>query len=185
MVGLAARFPPGFGISLIHAPLRESERRALSAAIEFQNMNEDEFSRCKAITKEDYAESIARNTKRHIDEVRNEANAQVEGLLKNGLSTQGHYLFNVVESKTSVTIGWVWFRVEEEKQRAFLFGMMIHEPYRGKGYGRKTLELLEAKLKERKVKQIGLHVFADNQTAMNLYKKDGFYISGFNMQKDL
>ncbi len=132
-----------------------------------------------------YAQSIARSFKRPIDEVRVEAKGQVERILKDGLSTKGHFFFNVVENETAVRIGLIWFNVEEEKNRAFLYDIFIYEPYRGKGYGKKTLELLETKLREMNVSELGLHVFADNQVAINLYKAQGYQTASFNMRKEL
>lgn len=153
--------------------------------IEFRKMSENEFSRYRELSLEAYAQDIARNFKRPIEIVRSEAEEQVNRILKDGLSTQGHFLFNVVEKKTGETIGHVWFNVERDKKRAFLYDIIIHEPYRGKGLGRKTLQLVEEKLREMGASQLGLHVFAHNEVAIHLYKAQGYYTTSFNMQKDL
>lgn len=156
-----------------------------SDAIEFLEMNEDEFSSYKGPQLEKYAQDIAKTFKRPIEEVRNEAQEQVNRLLKNGLSTPGHFLYNVIEKKSGTIVGHVWFNLEKEKKRAFLYDILIQESYRGKGYGRKTMQLLEAKLRDMGVSQLGLHVFANNEVAINLYKTQGFYLASHNMQKDL
>ncbi len=153
--------------------------------IEFRKMTETEFSRYREHSLEEYAQDIARNFKRPIEIVRSEAKEQVNRILKDGLSTQGHFLFNVIEKKTGETIGQVWFNFEKDKKRAFLYDIIIHERYRGKGFGRKTLRLVEEKLREMGVSQLGLHVFAHNEVAINLYKTQGYYTTSFNMQKDL
>ncbi len=154
-------------------------------AIEFRKMSQDEYSKYSEPQLESYAQDIARNFKRPIDEVRIDAKEQVNRTLKDGLSTQGHFLFNVIEKKTGETIGRIWYNVEKDKKRAFLYDILIHKAYRGKGYGRKTLQLLEAKLRDMGIKQLGLHVFGDNQVAINLYKTQDYYTASFNMQKDL
>lgn len=156
-----------------------------SGAIEFRKMSEDEHSRIREPSLESYAQDIARNFKRPMDEVRIEAKEQVNRILKDGLATQGHFMFDVVEKKNGETVGYIWFNVEKDKKRAFLYDILIHKPYRGKGYGRKTLRLLEATLRDMDIKQLGLHVFGDNTVAISLYKMQGYYTASFNMQKDL
>lgn len=148
-------------------------------------MSEEEYSRIREPSLENYAQDIARNFKRPIEEVRIEAREQVARILKDGFASQGHFMFNVIEKKNAETVGHVWFNVENDKKRAFLYDILIHEPYRGKGYGKKTLQLLEVTLKDMGVSQLGLHVFGDNRVAINLYKTLGYYTTSFNMQKDL
>ncbi len=148
-------------------------------------MSQEEFSKYSEPQLESYARDIARNFKRPIDQVRIEAKEQVNRILKDGLSTQGHFLFNAIEKKTGKTIGHIWYDVEKDKKRAFLYDILIHKLYRGKGYGKKTLELLEAKVRDMGIKQLGLHVFGDNQVAIGLYKRQDYYTTSFNMQKDL
>jgi RimJ/RimL family protein N-acetyltransferase len=148
-------------------------------------MTRDEFSRYRKLGLESYAQDIARSFKRPIDVVRIEAKQQVRRILRDGLSTPGHFLYNVVEKKTGETIGLIWFNVDDDKKRAFLYDILIYPPYRGKGYGRRTLKLLETKLRNLGVTQFGLHVFTHNRVAIRLYKTHGFYTASFNMQKDI
>ena len=153
--------------------------------IVFRKMTRDEFSRYRKLSLESYAQDIAREFRRPIDVVRIEAKEQVERILRDGLSTPGHFLYNMLEKKTGETIGLIWFNVDDDKKRAFLYDMLIYQPYRGKGYGKRTLELLETKLRDLGVTQFGLHVFAHNRVAIKLYKTHGFYTASFNMQKDI
>lgn len=153
--------------------------------IDFRKMSLADFSRYRELSLESYSQDIARNFKRPIGEVRIEARRQVKQILKNGLSTRGHFLYNVLDRETGETVGLIWFKVDKAKKRAFLYDILIHEPYRGKGYGRRTLALIERKLSGLGVTQLGLHVFGHNQVAINLYKTQGFYTASFNMQKDL
>jgi len=153
--------------------------------IEFRKLSREEFSSFRKVMLEDYAQDIARNFNRPIDEVRVEAKKQVKQILNRGLSTKGHFLYNVLKRKTGEAVGFVWFKVDEAKKSAFLYDILIHETYRGKGYGKKTLELLETKLRRMGMTQLGLHVFGHNQIAIKLYKTQGFYTASLNMQKDL
>ncbi len=153
--------------------------------LELQEMNPEEFNRFIAKQNVDYAKEIARNFHRPIKQVRVEAEAQLKQLLPDGIKTKGHSLLKVVETRSSDTVGAIWFKLELAADRAFLYYIEIHKPYRGRGYGKKAMNLLEDLLRKRKVKILGLHVFADNQVAMNLYKRQGFSTGSYNMQKML
>ena len=148
-------------------------------------MGEGDFSLYRGPTLEAYARDIARAFHRPISEVRVEARKQVKHLLKDGMATSGHYFLNVIEKKSGAKIGRVWFNVDKRKKRAFLYDILINRSYRGKGYGRETMQLLEGKLKGMGISQLGLHVFAHNQIAINLYVNEGYYMASYNMQKDL
>jgi RimJ/RimL family protein N-acetyltransferase len=148
-------------------------------------MTESEFSRYLDQQLEDYTQDIARNFKRPIQDIRVEAKRQIDQLLKDGISTPDHFLFNVVEKKTETTVGEVWFHVDKDKRLGFLYSIQIGKAFRGKGFGKESLKLVESKLKELGVTKLGLHVFADNQAAINLYKTQGYDTTSFNMQKDL
>lgn len=148
-------------------------------------MTEEEFSGFIEVSLENYVRALARNFKRPIDEVRDESGEQVKGLLKDGLNTKGHFLFDAVDKESDDTVGNIWVSVDEEKERAFLYDILVHERFRGRGYGRKSLELLEETLRGMGVSSIGLHVFADNRVAISPYEKLGYETASFNMHKEL
>jgi ribosomal protein S18 acetylase RimI-like enzyme len=79
----------------------------------------------------------------------------------------------------------VWLNVDREENRAFLYSINVYRQFRGKGYGRKIMEEVEKVAKSMDAKYIGLHVFAGNLVAINLYKTQGYRIASFNMQKEL
>jgi ribosomal protein S18 acetylase RimI-like enzyme len=53
----------------------------------------------------------------------------------------------------------------------------------GKVYGKQLLAAMDDKLRTMNVQSVALHVFGDNRTALELYKKMGFEITGLHMQK--
>jgi ribosomal protein S18 acetylase RimI-like enzyme len=160
-------------------------RAMKQSAIELRKMTRKDFSKYSKPQLENYAQAIAKNFKRPVSEVRTEARRQVKRILKNGLSTPGHFLFNVVERTTGQTIGHVWFYVSKDKKGAFLYDIVVHKPFRGKGYGRRTLRMVETKLRQMGVNRLGLHVFNDNRIAISLYRSEGFRVGSVNMQKIL
>ncbi len=148
-------------------------------------MTEERFKELSERTTEDYAQAIARNFKRPIDETRLEAKDQSKRLLKDGLNTKGHLLFDVIDKETGNTVGGVWVNVDDAKKTAFLYDIFVHEPFRGGGYGGRILALLQETLRGMNITSIGLHVFADNTVAINLYRKLGYQTASFNMHKEL
>jgi ribosomal protein S18 acetylase RimI-like enzyme len=61
----------------------------------------------------------------------------------------------------------------------------VDEKYRGRGYGKQAMLLIEEKARELGLKSIGLHVFGVNQAARNLYEAVGYEITSLNMKKVL
>jgi ribosomal protein S18 acetylase RimI-like enzyme len=155
-------------------------------SIEFRKMTETEFTQYYSEESlEAYAQSIARNFARPIEETRTEARAQVKNLLPEGVHTKGHHMFVVVDTETGSEVGTVWVHVDDDKKRAFLYDITVNERYRGMAYGRAIMQALESTVKQMKATSIGLHVFAENQVAINLYKKQGYRTASLNMHKEL
>jgi len=77
----------------------------------------------------------------------------------------------------------LWVQVKDQK--AFIYDFIIEESFRGKGYGKQALVALDEKLKSMDVQSVGLHVFGDNVTAQELYRKMGYQITGIHMKKKL
>ena len=50
----------------------------------------------------------------------------------------------------------------------------IKKGFRGKGYGRESMNILELKIKEMNIFTIVLHVFLHNEIACALYNKIGY-----------
>ena len=47
------------------------------------------------------------------------------------------------------------------------------------------MDLLDMTLKQMGMETVGLHVFAENSVALNLYKEQGYNVVSCNMLKDL
>ncbi|EIC9405682.1 GNAT family N-acetyltransferase [Listeria monocytogenes] len=105
-------------------------------------------------------------------------------LLYDGITTPNEYLYSIISGEK---IGYIWFHVDETRsgKHAFIYDFVIFEAFRGKGFGTKTLEALDALSKEMQITKIELHVFAHNQTAIGLYNKVGFQNTDITMAKYL
>ena len=85
------------------------------------------------------------------------------------------------------SVGVMWFVVRPEwgQPCLWLYDIMIEPEHRGKGLGRRAMELLESEAKERGVAAIGLHVFGHNEVARSLYESLGFRATSIVMRKEM
>lgn len=104
-------------------------------------------------------------------------------LLPAGVSTKDHQLFSIYLTAEQPAIGVIWLHRQGEK--AFIYDFIIAEDYRGKGYGKAALAAVDQWAITQGMTEIGLHVFAHNQTAYQLYKKMGYIATDITMMKPL
>jgi len=119
------------------------------------------------------------------DEAMERSRKQTESLLSQGLQTKDHFLYTLYDGDDAV--GMIWLRAELNRpvKRGFILDVEIKEEFRGKGYGKQAMLLIEEKARELGIKRMGLNVFAYNDVAKNLYERIGYKVSTMNMLKDL
>lgn len=154
-------------------------------SVRFREMTEEEYLQYSEFNIQNYASERARHFKRPFEEELATAKEQVGELLKDGLHTKAHFISKIIDAENGEAVGHIWFHVNEAKKSAFLYDIMVEEGFRGKGYGKAALHELEVRLREMGIGQVALHVFADNNLAISLYSKQGYYVASHNMQKDL
>ena len=110
---------------------------------------------------------------------------EFERLLPQGLQSENHFLYTVYDGENAV--GLIWLRANKDRSipSGFIFDLRINEEFRGRGYGKQAMLLIEEKARELGLKSMGLHVFAVNTVARNLYEGLGYEITTLNMQKQL
>lgn len=110
---------------------------------------------------------------------------QTESLLPQGLQTKDHYLYTMFDGETAV--GMIWLRAELDRpvKGGFLFDVEIRQEFRGRGYGREIMSLIEEKARALEIRKLGLHVFGYNDVARKLYESVGYEVSSLNMIKEL
>lgn len=153
-----------------------------SATVKLRPMTEAEFAAFKAWSEEDYAQERARNSGLPIETERAVARQQYAEFLKDGLQTQGQYLWKIVTA-AGEPVGDLWVAVEAGRNDAFIYFIGLDEAQRGRGYGGQALDLLEVELAPMGITRIGLNVFADNEVAMHLYQKKGYRFTSHHMVK--
>jgi|SRR6185503_2721234 len=110
---------------------------------------------------------------------------EFERLLPKGLQSENHFLYTVYDGENAVGLIWLRANLDRPTPSGFIFGLRIDEKFRGMGYGKQAMLLIEKKARELGLKSIGLHVFGVNTVARNLYEGLGYKITSLNMQKQL
>jgi len=110
---------------------------------------------------------------------------QTEALLPQGLQTRNHYLYTLYDGDDAVGMIWLKANVSGPIKSGFIYDVYIEEKFRGKGYGKSLMLLLEEQARELGLKSLALHVFAVNNVARNLYESIGYEVSSLNMTRKL
>jgi ribosomal protein S18 acetylase RimI-like enzyme len=122
-------------------------------------------------------------TKEQADE---SAQRQYSELLPNGIASEGHYFFNIVDEEKARPVGilWVAMKSENGKTSAFIYDLEVYESARGKGVATQAMQQVDTFSKEKGAVEIGLHVFANNTIAFHLYENLGYRIRKTFYSKD-
>ena len=150
--------------------------------IKLESLQQEDFQRFLEREIRGYAEDHVRNGSWPADGALERSRKEFEFYLPDGIRTQDQYLWSLVEDAGN-KIGVLWVQLKDHK--AFIFDFVIDEEFRGKGFGKQALSVMDEKLRTMGAESVALHVFGDNISAQELYKKMGFYIVGMNMKKDL
>ncbi|HET6597705.1 MAG TPA: GNAT family N-acetyltransferase [Anaerolineales bacterium] len=150
--------------------------------VKLEPLQQEDFERFLERGIREYAEDHVRNGNWSAEGALERSRKEFEHLLPDGIHSKDQYLWSIL-SNAGNKIGVLWVQVKDHK--AFIFDFVIDEEFRGKGFGKQALRAMDEKLKSMKVESVGLHVFGDNITAQELYKKVGFQITGIHMKKDL
>ena len=133
----------------------------------------------------DYAADNVRAGYWDESEALEKSRKQVDSLLPQGLQTKDHYIYTLVDEEQAVGMIWLRAQLDRAVKSGFIYDVIVDEKFRGKGYGRQLMSLIEEKARELDLKSIGLHVFAYNKVAKNLYESLGYEITSLNMIKKL
>lgn len=131
----------------------------------------------------DYADNKVKAGNWPADDSLERSRREFHILLPHGLNTPNHFIFNIVNNVTGISVGAVWLKVEE--RQSFIYDFLIFENMRAKGLGRAALRLIEKKASELGAHKIALHVFGFNTHARALYESAGFETANVSMQKNL
>jgi ribosomal protein S18 acetylase RimI-like enzyme len=105
----------------------------------------------------------------------------IKELMPDGKLTPGNFVFDVMKAEDHV--GYVW--LNEKNSEWFIYDIEVFEKYRGRGFGRETMQAIEAHIRAKGGNVIGLSVFGFNKVAQKLYETEGYDVTRLSMQKKL
>jgi RimJ/RimL family protein N-acetyltransferase len=147
--------------------------------ITLEPLQQEDFERYLEHSIGDYAADHIRNGNWSEEEAVERSRQEFMSLLPEGVHSKNQYLWSILDGKNKIGILWVQIK----NAKAFIYDFRIHEEFRGKGYGKQALAAMDDWLKSIGVDSVSLHVFGDNKTAQELYKKMGFVVTDMHMQK--
>jgi len=150
--------------------------------VKLDPLQQEDFERFLDREIREYAADHIRNGNWSPEGALERSKKEFEHYLPDGIHSKDQYLYSIIDDNGS-KIGVLWVQVRDQK--AFIFDFVIDEAFRGKGYGKQALAAMDEKLLSMNVASVELHVFGDNITAQELYKKAGFQITGIHMNKKL
>ena len=131
----------------------------------------------------EYAADHVRLGRWTAEEGVSKAREETEKLLPKGLETPDNLLFTILAGSPEEKVGAIWLAIEP--RGAFIYDLIVFEPYRRRGYAEEGMRLIEAVAREQGAQRISLHVFGDNQGARKLYSKLGYSETNVMMSKPL
>lgn len=150
-------------------------------------MSVDAFEKFKMESQSAYATNLAAVEVITYEEALKNASEQFDKLVPNGNATPGQSFFDVVETNSGESIGFLWlgFQTRFGRKVASINDITIASANRGKGFGKALMKLVEDEARRCAAVRIRLHVFNSNQVAKNLYLAMGFEPTNLDMRKDI
>lgn len=121
------------------------------------------------------------------EEAPRRAEADLDGLLPDGVDTRDHFLYSVRDASTSEEVGTLWFAVQNPGagRVVWIYDIEIFEPVRRKGYATRALQAAEREARRLGADRVELNVFGHNAAARDLYERSGYTPTSIVMAKEL
>ena len=148
--------------------------------VRLETIQQEDYDRFLEREVREYANDHVRNGNWPADGALERSKKEFEHYLPDGIHTKDQYVWSIVDEDNR-KLGVLWVQVKDQK--AFIFEFVIDEAFRGKGYGKQALTAMDQELRSMHVESVALHVFGDNVSAQELYRKMGFEITGIHMRK--
>lgn len=115
------------------------------------------------------------------------AQAEFRRLLPAGPNSPGHFVFDIHDSGSQQTVGFLWFAQIDagDSRTGHVYSIHVDPAHRGRGHAKAAIDRIEAHALALGLVTVSLHVFSHNAAAQALYRSLGYGITGFNMLKPL
>ena len=115
------------------------------------------------------------------------ARGEITLLLFRGLDTPEHRLFEIEDDADGTLVGFLWLgSLRRGNARvAFVYQLVVSEPYRGRGHAKAALRQAAALAAADGYARMELHVFRHNTVALGLYASVGFETASLGLTMPL
>jgi ribosomal protein S18 acetylase RimI-like enzyme len=154
-------------------------------SVRLRPLRDDELPAYIEHGKAEYARDMVENAGLSPEQAQKKSDKDWALLLPHGQPSPGHYLF-AIEDESGERVGDLWFaeRTNDfDATVAFVYSIEIAEPFRGRGYGRQAMLLLEDEVRARGLSHVALNVFGGNDIARSLYRSLGYAETAVWMRK--
>ena len=148
-----------------------------------QEMNEAEYDRYLEFFIPDYARDLSENFLLPLEKALEESENLMRDLLPDKQKTVDQHVCNIYSVEEDQHIGVIWYNIQTEGNKAYIYHILIHEPFRKRGFASVVLKELEETVKSSGVTSMGLNVFGTNPDAQRLYEKLGYRTAATAMGK--
>jgi ribosomal protein S18 acetylase RimI-like enzyme len=155
----------------------------LAAGVSWRPMNETEFAAWFAASVQEYATEMADSGTVSASAALGASEAQHAELLPDGLGTAGN-TFLCVEAGGEVT-ATNWIRHHRWPSVSWVYGVEVHQGYRGRGYGRAAMAAGEQATVAAGDTHLALNVFGHNAVAISMYERMGYRAYDHGRSADL
>ena len=154
--------------------------------LRLRSMTADEFRAYRRHSVATYADDMVRDVKLSPRAAQARSVAVLHDVLPEGLGTPDHWI-EVAEGEDGERVGVLWFarRSTPAGDIAYLFDIQVEEAMRGRGFGRRLMELLEDRAAALDLRRIELNVFGHNEVARRLYEELGYVEMSRQLFKEL
>ena len=151
--------------------------------IKLVELNGEHFRQYREHLVRDYAADKVRSGVWSNAEAKDRASKEVDGLLPEGPTTRGHFLYSVRDESVACEVGTLWISPRDSGRSLWIYDIIVHERFRRRGYASRILELVEDRARELGADRVELHVFGHNHGARSLYEKLGYTATSIVMAK--
>jgi RimJ/RimL family protein N-acetyltransferase len=148
-------------------------------------MDETPFREYRKHLVREYAQDKVRSGVWSKAEAEDKSASDVDGLLPEGPTTRGHFLYSVRDESVPAEVGVLWISPRDSGagQSLWIYDILVDERFRRRGYASRILELVDDKARELDAGKVELHVFGHNHRARALYEKLGYTATSIVMAK--
>jgi len=157
--------------------------------IRLRPLRSEEFADFFELLRVEYVRGMVDEAGMTREAAEQKATADYASLFPDRAPQPQHRIYVVEDAATGERTGHLFWAERQPPgsaiTRAYLYELFIDEAFRGRGLGRRALELFEAEARAEGLPGIDLNVWGGNQTARGLYRSAGFDERAVFMSKEL